>query len=167
MNIDGTCWILLFLDEAASEIMSAEAGTFSPEQIEAMVAHEQAHLIYKDVLSSAVVKWLKDLLPFFPASEELWKYVVLMRELRADRWASQKVDPLVLAESLLEVAQHPSSVLINDCVALSGQDALHGLDLRVQALINPSIIPQKMAWHGLWLWILLACCPLLIIPFHH
>ncbi|NJN23392.1 MAG: hypothetical protein HC810_01965 [Acaryochloridaceae cyanobacterium RL_2_7] len=90
-----------------------------------------------------------------------------MRELRADRWASQFVDPLVLADSLVKVAQSKGNIFIRESVALFGHDAAYGLDIRIKALLNPDLIPQKIPWHGLWLWSIMACCPVLLVPFHH
>ena len=45
--------------------------------------------------------WLRRLTEWLPHSKELWQELLLLRELRADQWAAQQVDPLVLAESLL------------------------------------------------------------------
>ncbi|MGL5035716.1 MAG: M56 family peptidase, partial [Microcystaceae cyanobacterium] len=89
------------------------------------------------------------------------------RELRADQKAVEKVDPLVLAESLLLVAQHNQQIthlsgLESICAAFQSER----LTLRINGLLEPS--SQSCLTNTAWakLFWLLALIPLIFIPLH-
>lgn len=75
----------------------------------------------------------------------LWQELLLLRELRADRWAAQQVDPLLLAESLLVVVST--------------------MPVQIEALLaEPELMREPSLWS--WTWLLLAFLPLAAVPFH-
>jgi len=77
----------------------------SAEQLAVVIAHESGHAHYRDTLLFFVLGWLRRLTAWLPHTRSLWQILVLLREIRADRWASQFVDPLVLAETLVFVVR--------------------------------------------------------------
>jgi hypothetical protein len=69
-------------------------------------------------------------------TEALWQELLILRELRADRWAARQVDPLLLAESLLMVASAPSSIPFESfCAAFSQVAQRNRLEERIEALL--------------------------------
>ncbi|MBE9103325.1 M56 family metallopeptidase [Vacuolonema iberomarrocanum] len=139
--------------------------TLSPEQLEAVLTHEQAHLHYHDTFWFFWLGWIRDLTAWLPNTPLLWQELLLLREMRADRYAVQSADPLVLAEALLQVAQSPLHMAVANCVALHDAAPIR-LEQRIDALLaEPQAIAPtspKLQWLK-WLWVLL---PLLSVPFH-
>ena len=81
----------------------------TPEELEAVLAHEQAHRDYRDTFWFLGLDAIRFLTFWLPNTESLWQGLLLGREIRADHQASQTVSSFVLAESLLKVAQAVSS----------------------------------------------------------
>jgi hypothetical protein len=91
---------------------------------------------------------------------------LLLREIRADRWAAQQVDPLLLAESLLWVVRAPVEHSEGCWVAFSCPAVRNRLEERIDALLDELLdVPQVKAWHFVPL--VLALLPLAVIPFHY
>lgn len=132
--------------------------------------HEQAHAHYHDplwFLGLGILRWLSLGLP---RTQALWEELLLLRELRADRWAAEYVDPLLVAEVLVKVTQQwalvPESQTSGYAAFADGQD-LSRLEQRVEALLSP--VPGSdssgfLVWLGAWL---LAALPLLAVGLHH
>lgn len=110
--------------------------------------------------------WLRRLTAWLPHSTELWQELLLLRELRADQWAAQQVDPLVLAESLLlMVNPYPAEFAENICAAMQTATG-HRLSERIDALLDPrETAPLSYSWT--WSGLLVTAAPLLTIPFHY
>jgi len=142
-----------------------------PEQINAVLSHEQAHCHYRDTFWYFWMGWLRQLTGWLPNTDVLWQELLLLRELRADRWAAQRVDPLLLAETLLYVTQSyqdsASETVLNGCVALSDTVSRSRLDLRIdQLLTDPAVIPpvpNQECFRLKWLWLLV---PIVLLAFH-
>ncbi len=138
------------------------------EHLMAVIAHEQAHQDYHDTFWFFWLGWLRSLTNWLPNTESLWQELLLLREIRADEKAALDVDPLVLAESLLLVAQtlHNSQVInMKSNIAAAFYETNH-LEQRIDALItdNPrSLSSSKLVWLGL----LLVFLPLITIPLHN
>jgi len=161
-----------------------------PEQLEAIIAHECAHAHYHDTSLFFVLGWLRRWTSWLPQTQEIWQELILLRELRADRWAAQFIDPLLLAETLLTVArsaQTSSAPQTSQAPIIAGVGfhdftRAESFEARIEALIaqdierHPQItslqadgdredrVPLTIAG---WLWAILACSPLLAVPFHH
>jgi Zn-dependent protease with chaperone function len=139
-------------------------NTLSSEHLAAVLVHEQAHSHYHDTFWFFVLGWLRRVTSWLPQSEALWQELLLLRELRADRWAAQVVDPLLLAEALVIVVRAPLET--PDLAAAFGDDwRSQRLAERIEALIasEPAVAPPTTLP---WGWLLLALVPLLVIPFH-
>jgi len=173
------------------------------DRLEAIVTHECAHARYRDTLVFFFLGWLRRLTGWLPHTRALWDELILLRELRADRWAAQFVDPLLLAETLVAVArstqgstpgstpgsgQRSATGSASDTATDNLSDAWAGFhdfsatgsfEARIEALIDAELAagvtladrevcfqPRDLSIGG-WLWCVLACFPLLALPFHH
>ena len=139
--------------------------SLEPEQLTAVLAHEQAHVYYRDTFWFFFLGWLRSVTSWLPNTEVLWQELLLLREIRADLQAAQTVDALVLAESLLMVAQTPSQSPLCFCATLYSALNSDRLTQRIDALIGTSKLPNKTnLW--CWSWLLLVFIPWLAIPLH-
>ena len=137
----------------------------APEQLNAVLAHEQAHVHYRDTFWFFWLGWLRSATAWLPNTEALWQELLLLREIRADLQAAQTVDALVLAESLLMVAQAPGESPLCFCATLSSALNSDRLAQRIDALIGTNKLPQTInLW--CWSWLLLIFIPWLAIPLH-
>jgi Zn-dependent protease with chaperone function len=135
-----------------------------PEHLEAVLLHEQAHVVYRDTFWFFWLGWLRRCTAWLPNTEALWQELLLLRELRADRWAAQHTEPLLVAESLLQVISAPllRPELCAPFSSVTGQDRL---TQRIEALLTePTPITRSDRWFWIHLfWVLL---PLVVVPFH-
>ncbi|GAB4381802.1 MAG: M56 family metallopeptidase [Elainellaceae cyanobacterium] len=137
----------------------------SPEQLEAVLTHEQAHQQYRDTFWFFWLGWLRQITAWLPQTDALWQELLLLRELRADQWAAQRVDSLLLAESLLLVIQAPVQEAPNYCVPFGETTSLNRLEVRIEALLAEPVPPVDrplVLWFGLWF----ALLPFLTMLFH-
>lgn len=141
------------------------------EHLHAVIAHEAGHAHYRDTFWFLWLGGLRRLTSWLPYTEALWQELMLLREIRADRWAARSVDALVLAESLLSVIQAPLIAAEAVCPGFSWPTPQSRLNQRVDALLAEdtqsvdtrlvNILPEH------WLAISLSLTPLLTIPFHY
>ncbi len=134
-------------------------------QLKAVLAHEQAHLEKRDTFWFFWLGWLRSFTTWLPQTETLWQELSLIREIRADLKAVQTVDSLVLAESLLTVAQ---SALAdnNTCfeTPLFSASASDRLSQRIDAMIDERQPQKSFPWY--WVWVFLLFIPWATIPLH-
>lgn len=139
------------------------------EQLQAVLAHEQAHYYYRDTFWFFWLGWLRSLTSWLPQTEFLWQELLLWREIRADAYAGQMVDPLVLAESLLLVVSQPLHYpnLLHPHFSANFSLPLprHRLDRRIDALLE-NTLPEFRLQLWCWSWLVVGFLPLLIVPFH-
>jgi Zn-dependent protease with chaperone function len=137
----------------------------------AVLCHEAAHRYYADTLWFAGWGWLRRATGWLPQTAALWAELLLLRELRADRWAAKRVDPLLLAEALFTVVSAPRSMgleSINGGVSFNEALVVDRLNERVDALLQSHLSPiephtnwaQRLVWG-------VALLPLLPIGLHH
>ena len=140
-------------------------NTLDHAHLDAVIAHEQAHYYYRDTFWFFWLGWVRSCTAWLPNTQALWQELLVLRELRADRWAAQQVDSLLLAESLLMVASYP--VMPSEiCAAFSEAAQRNRLEERIEALLaEPQILP-KSRFRLSWTWFLLALLPLAAVPFH-
>lgn len=135
--------------------------TLSPKHLETVFAHEQGHYHYKDTFWFFWLGWVRSCTAWLPNTDALWQELLILRELRADAYAASRVDPLLLAESLLLVVSTTSVSSEIFCAAL-GSDRL---EQRIEALLaQPEPTPKLnfQFWNGF----LLAFLPLVTVIFH-
>ena len=138
--------------------------TLGREHLTAVIAHERAHLHYRDTFYFFWLGWIKTISCWLPNTEAIWQELLLLRELRADDKAAQEVDFLLLAESLLTVSKASVesplwSASFNDCLL---RDRLNE---RIDFLLAPAQPQVIKSWQN-WSWLWLLFLPLLTIPLH-
>ncbi len=136
-------------------------------QLTAVLHHEAAHRYYGDTLWFAVLGLLRRSTAWLPQTRSLWRELLLLRELRADRWAAQRVEPLLLAEALYTVVSAPRSLSFS--VGFNETLVHDRLSERVDALLDASLEntdPTDRVNLRQWAWGL-ALLPLLTIVLHH
>ncbi|AFZ18854.1 M56 family metallopeptidase [Allocoleopsis franciscana] len=139
--------------------------TLDRSHLEAVLVHEQGHYHYRDTFWFFWFGWLRAYTAWLPNTEALWEELLLLRELRADRWAATQVDSLLLAESLLLVVSEKPMVSEVVCAAFSCVVPRNRLLERIEALLaEPAEAHQLSLWF--WMGLLLAILPLLTVPFH-
>jgi Zn-dependent protease with chaperone function len=139
--------------------------TFDEAQLEVVLTHEAAHHYYRDTFWFFWLGWLRQATRWLPYSESLWQELLLLRELRADRWAAQRVDALLLAETLLLVVKDP---LINpelDCAAFGAVASVDRLEERIEALLTDAE-PSSQNWNIAVIWLFIPLLPLLSLLLH-
>ena len=108
---------------------------------------------------------MRSLTSWLPNTEALWQELLLLRELRADRKAAEQIDSILLAESLLKVAQDTVRENSVFCANFSCTVPKNRLAERIDFLLDDTIsIPDSSWWN--WSWTILLFIPLLTIPFH-
>jgi Zn-dependent protease with chaperone function len=141
------------------------------EHLQAVLAHEQAHQEYHDTFWFFWLGWLRSMSSWLPNSENLWSELVFLRELRADKYASGQVDYLLLAESLLLVAEKVNQVAeinFSDscCVALNDNSLNNRLLERIEALVESEKPELPRFNYQVWLLLSLSLAPFLLLPLH-
>jgi len=134
--------------------------------LEAVIAHENAHYYYRDTFWFFWLGWLYRLTGWLPNSRCLWEELLLLRELRADSKATETVDYLLLAESLVTVAQFSVNSGEIASASLSCTATKTRLEERIEALINqenamnPPLtnVGRELVW---------TLTPLFTMPWHH
>lgn len=174
-DLDGTPIRLLDLDTP----YSAQIGLWQPELVisqgllitlgqkhqAAVIAHERAHYHYRDTFYFFWLGWVRQITAWLPHTEAMWQELLILREIRADRWASAQTDPLLVAEALLFVVQSTPVFPDNLCAAFSQITKPNRLDRRIEAILTATEpIECFKLWS--WAWFLLALLPLLAVPFH-
>lgn len=140
-------------------------ATLDAEHLEAVLAHEQAHLYYRDTFWFFWLGWIRRCTAWLPNTEIWWQELLLLREKRADRQAARQVDPLLLAESLLFVVKSPLEQADGFCAAFSCPASRTRLEERIDALLGETGTSEvSSSWK--WMSLSMALMPLLAIPFH-
>jgi len=140
--------------------------TLDAEHLEAVLLHERAHAHYRDTFWFFWLGCLRQVMPWLPNTQALWEELLLLRELRADRWAAQYADGLLLAESLLAMVSsnmHPTEIF---AAAFGATNTSDRLEERVNFLLaEPEPLPQ-FSWRSLF-WIGFSLLPLTVLPLHY
>ncbi len=159
----------------SSELVISQGllDTLDDEHLTAVIAHEKAHYYYRDTFWFFWLGWLRRLSLWLPYTEELWQELLLLREIRADNWATRSVDRLTLAESLVQVIAAPLApvALANfSCIAPSSR-----LSRRIDALLSEQDLDHDYGFNPRWSFMTTGCIvglvlgliPLCSIPFHY
>ena len=140
----------------------------SPEQLEAVLAHELAHVRRADYLWNLIQTMVETLLFFHPAVWWLGRRLRQQRELCCDDVAVQScADPLVYATALLRLEERRSQRL-SLAMALDGHKPWSGLSLRIARILGETngeqgpreLVPIPLA-------VLCAVFLLVLLPMPH
>jgi Zn-dependent protease with chaperone function len=146
-----------------------------PAHLAAVLAHESAHYHYRDTFWFFWLGWVRRVTFWLPQTEAMWQELLSLRELRADRWASQQTDPLLVAEALITVVQHSTIYPEPFGVAFNNIAPIDRLTQRMEALMtiestsadDRQNIPKESIDLWFYLYLLLTLLPFAIVPFHH
>jgi Zn-dependent protease with chaperone function len=141
------------------------------EHLQAVLAHEQAHEKYRDTFWFFWLGWVRSMSFWLPNTEDLWTELVFLRELRADKYAAGQVDYLLLAESLLLVAEKVNQVSVLNfsdscCVALNEHSLNNRLLERIDALVESEKYESATFNYQVWLLLSFSLAPFLLLPLH-
>jgi len=130
-------------------------------EVAAVLCHEQAHLTYRDTFWFFWLGWLRTATAGLPGTRLLWDELLLLREMRADAWAAQSHDPLLLAESLLKMAQaavptEPGWVMFSEGQEADCLEQPNRLEQRIEALLAPELGSHQSNSAVLWVVVSLA-----------
>jgi Zn-dependent protease with chaperone function len=134
----------------------------SAAEQQAILHHEQAHAHYRDPLWFFVLGMGRHFTRWLPHTEALWQELLLLREIRADRWAAQHSDPWLVAELLVKLTRQRVSQPGTDpdssglqAMGFSHPTRLDHLEQRVEALLqlapDPSPPTQSAGLARFWL----------------
>lgn len=159
---------------------SAQIGFWNPElvmsrglldnleqpHLNAILLHETAHHHYHDTFWFFWLGCMRRLTAWLPKTTIIWEKLLMLRELRADHWAKQYTDGLLLAEALLQVVQQSPTIYPPElCAAFGDQASGSRLTQRIEALLSPTeTIASSSQWTQMWL--LVTLLPLAAVPFH-
>ncbi|HIK36905.1 MAG: M56 family metallopeptidase [Geminocystis sp.] len=136
----------------------------SPPHLKSVIAHELGHLYYRDTFLFFWLSCLKTIGFSLPKSEQIWENLALMRELRADLFACQKVDHLLVAESLIIINSYllnnRGEKLLFECPLYSSR-----LGERVENLLE-NREGKLVENYRETFWLILAFIPWIFLPFH-
>lgn len=115
-------------------ISSAAVDVLAPDELEAVLLHERAHLVRRDPLRIALMRLASSLLFFVPLANALHREFEVAKELDADRDALAVLGnaaPLAGALARLGLVPHPSRDLAIGAWSLTAAriDQLEGADL--------------------------------------
>ena len=136
------------------------------EHLIAVLAHEKAHLQYRDTFVFFWLNWIAAISRWLPNTEAVWQELLLLRELRADAKAAQEVDFLLLAESLLAVSQAAVKSEPVWSAGFNDSTTSDRLNERIDSLLAPTQPLMEKRWQQ-WSWVCLLFLPLLTIPLHY
>ncbi|WP_211167935.1 M56 family metallopeptidase [Pseudanabaena yagii] len=139
--------------------------TLDAEHLEAVLLHERAHAHYHDTFWFFWLGCLRQIMPWLPNTQELWEELLLLRELRADRWAAQYLDGLLLAESLLEMVSHNMLPSETFAAAFGSTNTSDRLEERINFLLAEPEPLTKFSWRSLF-WLGFSLLPLAVLPLH-
>ncbi|MEM1369323.1 MAG: M56 family metallopeptidase [Cyanobacteria bacterium P01_H01_bin.15] len=135
-------------------------------EIEAVLVHEQAHEFYRDTFFFFVLGCVQRLFAWMPGTEILWNELLLLREIRADHWAAEKVEPLLLAETLFKVVSLRLSSEQDLMIAFGEESTTGRLEQRINALLE--LEPRNNPLHYSFIAgiSIVGCIPLLTMLCH-
>lgn len=138
----------------------------SPEHLSAVISHETAHQKHRDTFFFFWLCWLEKLTFWLPNNQLLWNNLLLLRELRADHTASQEIDFLLLAESLLRVTESAITETKKFNYDFVCPLINYRLQERIDALIDSNESISQFNWSNL-IWLILIFIPWITIPYHN
>lgn len=139
----------------------------SPIEQQAILKHEQAHARYGDPFWFFWLGVVRQFSQGLPQTQAIWAELQLLREIRADRWAAQETEPLLLAELLVKLSYPTigSQPPLANGLGFS-ERAIERLEQRVEALLQPDWPESRKAGFYRLVWLVSAMVPFVTIWFH-
>jgi beta-lactamase regulating signal transducer with metallopeptidase domain len=126
------------------------AQTLSTAELEAVIAHEMAHIRQWDMLGTILVQILGDVFWFVPGYRWLSRKIDRLREIVADQWVMRSgINPTLLASSLVKLSEATWDAPAAHYSAFFRERSL--LQIRVQRLLGDIQDKQpRFGWSNLW-----------------
>ncbi|MEI6427623.1 MAG: M56 family metallopeptidase [Pseudanabaena sp. ELA607] len=143
--------------------------TLSPQHLAAVLYHEQAHVYYRDTFWFFWLGCGRHIAPWLPHTEALWQELLLLRELRADRWAMEHTDGLLLAEALVALVQDHCGLEPTFAAALDSDLGFNTPEDRLEMRINHLLEPMESLPHislPSLAWLAVGLLPLALVALH-
>lgn len=134
------------------------------DQLKAVILHEEAHRYYYDPLYFFGLGYLKQITTWLPQTEKLWQKMLLERELRADRKASEQIDRFYIAESLLKIVEQGNRLTLTDCTQFYPNQG-ERLEIRIESLLSPAPT-SSVSLFSIVLTVIIAFLPFFYLLFH-
>jgi len=114
-------------------VTTGAVAALAPGQLDAVLAHERAHLAGRHHALKAAARIGRQVLPFLPLLRDAEVQVARLAELHADDAATRTADPRELATALVALAT-PAQAAPAPALAAAATDALH----RIHRLLGPT-----------------------------
>lgn len=117
-------------------ITTSLVQSLADKELEAVLLHEQSHLISKDPIKVLIGKTLSSMFFFLPIFRELHKNIEAVNELLADQWTvNHQENSTFLRGALKKILAEPQLNL----AAVSNVSGPNYFEIRIHRLINPGI----------------------------
>lgn len=117
-------------------ITTGLTASLTDKELEAVLLHEQSHLIGRDAIKVLIGKTFSSMFFFLPIFRELNKNIEAVNELLADQWTiTHQQKTTFLREALKKILAAPQ-VIIATLPNVSGPDYF---EIRIHRLVNPGI----------------------------
>jgi Zn-dependent protease with chaperone function len=114
-------------------VTTGAVAALAPGQLDAVLAHERAHLAGRHHALKAAARIGRQVLPFLPLLRDAEVQVARLAELHADDAATRTADPRELATALVALAT-PAQAAPAPALAAAATDAVH----RIHRLLGPT-----------------------------
>ncbi|KKT84044.1 MAG: Peptidase, M56 domain protein [candidate division WWE3 bacterium GW2011_GWC2_44_9] len=115
-------------------ITTGLVGSLTTKELEAVLLHEQAHLLSRDPFKVLIGKTFSSMFFFLPIFRELHKNIEAANEMLADQWAvSRQQNSAFLRGALKKILAAPQL----DFVAVSNISGSDYFEIRIHRLVNP------------------------------
>lgn len=117
-------------------VTTALVRSLTEKELEAVLLHEQSHLVSRDPLKVLVGKTFSSMFFFLPIFGELHKNIEAVNELLADQWTiNRQQESTFLRQALKKILTAPQ-LNLGMVAHVSGPDFL---EIRIHRLVNPGV----------------------------
>jgi len=117
-------------------ITTALINSLAEKELEAVLLHEQSHLINKDPMKLLVGKTISSMFFFLPIFRELHKNIEAVNELIADQWTIKYQQRTTFLKGALKKILATPQLNLATVSSVSGPDYF---EIRIYRLVNPGV----------------------------
>src|SRR3989344_2829488 len=117
-------------------ITACLVNSLTERELEAVLLHEQSHLINRDPIKVLIGKTFSSMFFFLPIFRELHKNIEAVNELLADQWTMSRQQNSIFLRSALKKILAAPQLNLNTVSNVSGPDSF---EIRIHRLVNPGI----------------------------
>lgn len=120
-------------------VTSGLVKSLTAKELEAVLLHEQSHLISRDPLKVLIGKTFSSMFFFLPIFRELYKNTEAVNELLADQWTINCQQKATFLRGALKKILATPQMNLNFVSGVSGSDYF---EIRIHRLVNPGLKHQ-------------------------